>query len=385
MTDLPKTFACFSFLSLFAIGGCSSQSEAQEPPVGGTGGDGGASASGGADAGGTGAAEPGASGGSGTGGSGAADENATFRVVGRELQDPCGEKVVLRGVNEMVVWSPGKDGDPEFGEIAKSGANSVRIVWNEEGSAAELDVAIANALAAKMIPMIEHHSATGDLSRLPETVDYWTQADVVAVIEKYENQLLLNIANESGDGDVTAAQFEEAYKTAITRIRDTGVVLPLIIDAPQWGQNIDVLQAAGPALIEHDPESNLMFSVHMWWDDESGDRVKSELQESVDMNLPLIVGEFAQHSVWQCAMNPFAYKVLMAEAEKHEVGWFAWSWGGVDNGDCSEEGEGSFDMTIGGVFGEWEEPWGGEVAVSDPNSITNTSEINSYILSGSCE
>lgn len=304
-------------------------------------------------------------------------------MVGRELQDPCGAKVVLRGVNEMVVWSPGKDGDPEFTEIAKSGANAVRIVWNEEGTAAELDVAIQNALDEKMIPMIEHHSATGDLSLLPDTVDYWTQEDVVAVIKKYEERLLLNIANESGDGSVKAPEFEEAYKTAITRIRDTGVVLPLIIDAPQWGQNIDVLQAAGPALIEHDPESNLMFSVHMWWNDETGDRVKSELQESVDMGLPLIVGEFAQHAVYLCDQNPFAYKVLLAEAQKHEVGWFAWSWGGVDNGDCA--GEGSFDMTTGGVFGQWEETWGGEVAVTDPNSITNTSVLSDYIVNGSCQ
>ncbi len=47
----------------------------------------------------------------------------TFRVSGRRLFDSRGEEVVLRGVNEMIVWSGSKDGDPEFAEIAKTGAN----------------------------------------------------------------------------------------------------------------------------------------------------------------------------------------------------------------------------------------------------------------------
>src|SRR5690606_35051972 len=53
----------------------------------------------------------------------------TFFVDGRFLYDGCGEKVVLQSVNEMIVWSPQRDGLPEFVEIARTGANAVRIVW----------------------------------------------------------------------------------------------------------------------------------------------------------------------------------------------------------------------------------------------------------------
>jgi hypothetical protein len=67
---------------------------------------------------------------------------------------------------ESIGSAAGKDGAPEFTDIAQTDANSVRIVWNEEGSAAELDTAITNALAAKLIPMVEHHSATGKLRSL---------------------------------------------------------------------------------------------------------------------------------------------------------------------------------------------------------------------------
>jgi mannan endo-1,4-beta-mannosidase len=318
------------------------------------------------------------SGGTSTGGtSGNVGSSGTMYVSGRHLYDRCGEHVVLRGINEMVVWSGDKDGIPEYAEIAKTGANSVRIVWNSSGSAGELDRAISNAVAQKLIPMPEHHGATGDLSRLPSTVDYWTRSDVVNVLKKHEHYLLLNIANESGGGWDSKSVFIDAYKTAINRIRGTGLKMPLIIDAPAWGQDIDMLQSAGPTLIQHDPEKNVMLSVHMWWDDSSGSRVRSELQESVNMNLPLIVGEFANQKV--CG-GSFAYKVLLAEAQKHQIGYYPWSWGGVNNGDCGN----AFDMTHGGTYGNWEQQWAKEVAVTDPNSIQNTSVRPHSMVHGSC-
>jgi mannan endo-1,4-beta-mannosidase len=281
----------------------------------------------------------------------------------------------------MIVWSDGKDGAPEFAEIAKTGANAVRIVWTDEGSAAELDRAIENAVAQKLIPMPEHHAATGDLSKIPNVVDYWTRSDVVTVLKRHEEYLLLNIANEAG-ASVMRSDFENTYRTAITRIRETGVKMPLVIDGPQWGQDIDMLQSAGPTLIQHDPEKNLLFSVHMWWSDANGNRVTSELDQSVEMNLPLIVGEFAQHAVAGCSDAPFAYRTLLAEAQRHRIGWLAWSWGSVPNSDCS--GQGSFDMTVGGVFGNWEETWGSDVAVDDQNSIQRTSVRPASMVNGSC-
>ena len=306
----------------------------------------------------------------------------TFRVIGRSLYDRCGVRVVLRGVNEMIIWSEGRDGVPEFSEIAKTGANTVRIVWSSEGLASELDVAISNALANKLIPMVESVDATGNLSKVPEVVDYWLQPDVLAVLLKYEADLLLNIANEAGDV-VWHDEFEETYTTAINRLRTAGLQLPLVIDAPFWGQDIDMLQSTGPDLIEADPLSNLLFSVHTWWFDPSGRRARRELSQSYSRGLPLIVGEFAQHAVSGCDESPFGYTRLLAEAERYGVGWLAWSWGGVSNDDCA--GQGSFDMTKDGYFGNWETDWGLEVAVTDPNSIMNTSVRPNSIVLGSCE
>jgi mannan endo-1,4-beta-mannosidase len=409
--SLRTSFAFGSLLLGFA---CSNQGSEPSPPPSaggsGTGGNSGASAIGGqggsnATAGaGSGTAGSGTAGsgtaGSGTAGSGAAgsgaagsagsggtstggDASGTFHVDGRFLYDRCDEKVVLRGVNEMIVWTTGKDGSPEFTEIAQTGANTVRIVWNEEGNAAELDTAITNALAAKLIPMVEHHSATGKLPDvIAQVVPYWTQNDVAQVLVKHQANLLLNIANEAGDDKVTQDAFESTYKAAIDAIRGSGFKGPLIIDAPQWGQDIDRLQASGPALITADPLHNLMFSVHMWWSDPQGTRVKQELQQSAAMNLPLVVGEFAQHAVYLCDQSPFAYSVLLDEAHTHEIGWLAWSWGGVLNSDC--KGMGVFDMTSDGKFGNWTGKWASDIAVDHAQGLKTAVRPRS-IVTGACK
>lgn len=321
----------------------------------------------------------------GTGGSGAGTGSTAqtpgLRTSGRHLYDRCGEKVVLRGVNEMVVWSGGKDGDPEFAEIAQTGANAVRIVWTvKDGSAAELDRAIGNAVAQKMIPIPELHDATGDRTKIAAMVDFWVREDVVAVARKYEQNLIVNIANEAGAA-VTAAQFQSDYEAAISRMRAAGYHVPLMLDAPQWGQDIDVLQAAGAALIAADPDHNVLLSVHMWWNDPNGTRVMTELGQSIGAGLPLVVGEFAHHAVSTCASEPFAYQTLLALAQSMEVGWMAWSWGGVKNGDCATSSP--FDMTTSGTFATLT-GWGLEVAVSDTNGIQRTAVRPRSIVTGSC-
>jgi mannan endo-1,4-beta-mannosidase len=171
-------------------------------------------------------------------------------VQGRHLYDRCGERVVLRGVSKMVIWTD-PDGET-FGEIAQTGANSVRVVWTikDHPGAAQLDRVLGKALHARLIPMIELHDATGHLGWLPRLVDFWTQPDIVEVLLRYRASLLLNIANEAGGSGVTLEQFVGFYRSAIGRLRQAGLRMPLVIDAPHWGQDIDLLQAAAPTLLQ---------------------------------------------------------------------------------------------------------------------------------------
>ncbi len=304
-----------------------------------------------------------------------------FHMKGRFLYDKCGKKVLLRGINEMIVWSAGSDGIPEFAEIAKTGANAVRIVWNiSEGKPKGLETAIANALDAKLIPIPELHDAMGKMDVLPALVDHWTSKEMLDVLSKYQDRILVNVGNEVGDDKVAGVTWEKAWIEAVVRMRRANITAPLIIDAPKWGQDIDRLQASGPKVLASDPLGNLMFSVHMWWTDGTAAKIESELQQSVSMNLPLLVGEFGPYAVYECPKYPFDYGALMAQAQAKEIGWLAWSWGAVKNKDCP----GLFDMTKTGTFATLE-GWGLAVAVSDPNSIQKTSRRPAFITTGSCQ
>lgn len=299
-----------------------------------------------------------------------------FRVAGRYLYDKCGEKVILRGVNKMTVWTD--INGTSFSEIAKTGANCVRIVWTTGGAVDKFDNAITTCRENNMIPMVELHDATGDWSLLSTCVDWWVRPEVVEIIQKHEEYLLVNVANECGN-QVSAEDFEAGYKTAISRMREAGIRTPIVIDAAKYGQDINILQATGPALLEADPDHNLLFSVHMWWPEEYGysdQTIVDEIAQSVQMNLPLIVGEFGNTAA-NC-VGEINYNLILKECQENEIGWLAWSWG-PGNSDCA-----AMDMTTESTY-ETLQGWGLEVAVTDPNSIENTSVRPQFMQTGVCE
>ena len=312
-----------------------------------------------------------------------AQDHPGFYVQGRFLYDSCGEKVILRGVANPNIWFQ-TNGVPQYKEIEKTGANVVRIVWSSTGSAVQLETAIANCVGFSMIPMIENHDATGDWSRLGAVVDYWCRQDILQVIRKHEKYLLLNIANECGDGSVSNMVFKTGYEAAVNKMRGAGIHVPLVIDASGWGQNINILQSQGPALIEADPDHNLLFSVHMWWPRMYGYKesdIAREIEESANMGLPLIVGEFSQmHGSCEektiTANNSIAYLAVIRECQLHETGYIAWSW----FGNCNPFWDMSSDGTYENLY-----DWGLEVAVTDSFSIQNTSVRPFSIVNGKCK
>jgi len=301
-----------------------------------------------------------------------------FRVIGRRLYDRCGEEVVLRGINKMIIWMD-IDGDPSCAEIAKTGANAVRMVWLMSGTAAELDEAIGNCVEAGLIPLIELHDGIGDWSVLPALVDWWISPEVLAVIAKHRRHLLINIGNEVGDATVTDDEFREGYQEAVQRMRVAGIHCPLVIDGTDWGKNIDVLQSEGPALIAADPDHNLIFSIHMWWPRMWGytaQTVIDEIAESVALELPLMVGEFGNR--WD--MTPsgvIPYLTILEQTQLQGVGMFPWEWGPGNHPQTW------LDMTVDGTF-ETLFGWGLEVSVTHELSIASTAVRPYSMVTGRC-
>ncbi|MFL5381663.1 MAG: glycoside hydrolase family 5 protein [Longimicrobiaceae bacterium] len=309
----------------------------------------------------------------------------TFYVSGRHLYDHCGERTVLRGVNKMAGYS---GDDPTclhiFPEIRRTGANVVRIVWLTETSqfpkatVANLDAVITNCRAQDMIPMIELHDATAGpespFSKLGLLVKYWTRPDVVAVLKKHSQYLLLNIGNEVGDDTVTDADYVQGYKNAIAAIRGTGVKVPLVIDAAGFGQETRYILNNAATLLSTDPQRNLMFSLHVWWHFHANaiaDFTKA-VRDVVNARIPFLVGEFA--GVCQKCDNtnndaPFAE--ILNLCEENSIGWIVWEWGpGNEFGDppCP-----AMNITSDGTYAGVQPGWASSVVNDHPFSLKNRS------------
>ena len=290
---------------------------------------------------------------------------------GSDLYTHCGEKVLLRGVNQMSVWT-----DPtgsSYPAIASFGTNAIRIVYNEAGTAAGLDTLLTKAEANKMISIPEIHDATGKFADVPAAVTWWTQASVVTVIKKHEKWTLLNIANEAGDSSVSNATFQSTYTSAISSLRNAGIAVPIVIDGTGWGQNVEQLLAVAPALLAADPQKNVIFSWHEYTGGtQENARITTNLEKSKTLGVVLINGEFASAGAGSCTAN-IPYKFLLAEAQRVGTGWLAWSWD-TSNSDCASSGSSIFNMTTSLTSATGlASGWPSDVVRDDPNSIMNTS------------
>lgn len=315
----------------------------------------------------------------------------TIHVEGNKIYSACGEEIVMRGVNEMFIWSQDRTGVTTLPEIAKTGANTVRLVWTTDGVPSELDALIGNCLANDMIPVPELHDATGDFTQFQKLLDYWKRPEVLAIIQKYKEWIVVNIGNEVGSGAETNEQWEAYYEDAITQLRDAGIDAPLMIDCGNYGSNEDYFLSKGNNLLEHDPLHNLIFSVHTYWinpDSDQGrmDRLDNLISEAKTKNLPFIIGEGPQKaaSPWStyCEVD-FPYLYLLERCQEEGIGWLAWSWGLVDNSDCGAPNS-VFDITTNGEFGNWSGNFGEEIMITDPNSVQNTSVTPASLLNGTC-
>jgi hypothetical protein len=291
----------------------------------------------------------------------------TMYIEGRHLYSAAGEKVVLMGVNEMFVWTDDKSGERLLPEIAKTGANCVRLVWiEEEGNKDILGELIDNCVDQQMIAMPECHSATGEWDKLDVCINFWKDPALMESIQGNKKWTLINIGNEVGNHQVTEIQFKDGYKRAIDSLRGWGYTVPLVIDASTWGQNVDMIFATWEEIQAHDPLHNVLFSVHSYWGDTRNyNRVASE---SVNKGLPVIIGEGPSPTRYPtCEM--LDYETGLEVCALNEIGWLPWSWGGVAGNHCVP----NFDLAMDGVFGDWLTSHAADMMVDHPNSLMRTS------------
>ncbi|HKO91273.1 MAG TPA: cellulase family glycosylhydrolase [Polyangiaceae bacterium] len=301
-------------------------------------------------------------------------ESAGFFVSGGRLYDRRGNDFVMRGVNNPLAWFRDRNTGALawLDEIASTGANAVRLVWETTATDTQLlRDSVERSLQLRMVPMIELHDVTGGTTAegLLDMARHYTETDALKqILLDYEDSLLVNIANEwSGSNAI----YVQAYTDAINVFRAAGIRHTLVLDSNGYGQNANTVLNQGQALLAADPQHNLLFSVHMYEQYRSAQTIRDTLQRAATAQLPFIVGEFGfQHgSDNQNQGNPYPipYDVLLEESERYGFGYLAWSWtgnsGGVEYLDLTARSGSASSLSA----------WGDGV-VNGPNGIRATAE-----------
>jgi len=136
-----------------------------------------------------------------------------------------------------------------------------------------------------------------------------------------------------------------------------------VIDANGYGQNASSIFASAAALIDADPEANLLFSVHMYNQFGQASQVDAVLDQAVSSGVPLIVGEFGP----QLQGGNVAWQQIMAKCQQHGLGYIAWSWSGNDASTANLNVVNDFTTQL-------TPSWGRQVMVEHENSIQKTAQ-----------
>ena len=338
----------------------------------------------------------------------------TLYTDGKKLRDLCGAEIVLKGVNKMVVFDNiDSEGVLSFAEIAKTGANCVRIAWGiQRGSVisddVQLDRIITNAKNNGLIPIVglwDYMDADdGGFSRLQEYVNYWKRPVMVQLIRKHRAYLIVNIGNEAAGGDENNPSdldmYANAYKDAIVQIRNVGVTVPLMIDGMDRGKSLHCFAVKGVEILNADRIRNIIFDFHPYWPKnytdvlEGGSFIVNKFNEIRTVPINIVMGEIAKYGAYAGAtVNPCSdaglvdYAQLIRQADAQNIGWLVWEWGPGNQwqvaGDCPE-----LDMTTDRTYASLAattDPrrlWSREVGIDAPNSIKNTALKTPFMRSG---
>lgn len=294
---------------------------------------------------------------------------STISTDGAWVKGPCGDSLILRGINYAPYnWGYGPD-ESNISEIAKSGANCVRLVWyndtfDETANAVyqdynKLESVLEECIEHDLIPILELHDLTcdPDTAFLLQYTDWYLQDEILDLIVEFEHSLILNLFNEAlhvqwtYDAVLAEQQFFNTYRDAILKLRMADIRVPIMIDGADCGINLWSLANVASALINEDPLSNLIFSSHAYWAEYANEPQEMDaiIQNAVDHNFPLVIGELPnfQDDFATGVPNPCFYDInyeyLADLCKAQNIGWMVWSWDRDICADRQMSVDGSFD------------------------------------------
>lgn len=152
--------------------------------------------------------------------------------------------------------------------------------------------------------------------------------------------------------------FKTHYIQAVINLRNAGIEVPIMIDAPDCGSSSSELLTVAQEILDADPLGNIIFSTHAYWIAYANSQaaVNAKLNEIDQSPFCYILGEVA--NIQDEYQLPCEYDIeniyqwVMAEACNLDMSWLAWTY---TQDFCPAR-----QMTTNGVFDNLT-PYGQEV------------------------
>ena len=277
--------------------------------------------------------------------SAAARELPVFQTSGRFLLDPCGDTVIIRGVEVPVKHKQ------YLPEIAETGANFVRLLFSIppakwSTSPADLDTILALTRKLGMAVDIALNNEEHDGSA-------YVDAAYLPVLKKYEDILTLHAQGEGKQA--TTEEWIADAKSAIDIIRGEGLRCPLYILSNPFGRNPFPVLHHGREIVDYDPLHNILLGVQLYWGYEDDgtpgwyiNKYGMTDEDAIDSfslcDFPVVAG-INNHDPYG---DPWLdYETQLSQCRDKRISWFWWDWYN------QYDGKGKYHLSTTGKYGDW--------------------------------
>jgi mannan endo-1,4-beta-mannosidase len=295
-----------------------------------------------------------------------------LHIEGRFLVDDCGNRVIMRGVEQIINLGVGPNYSNDLiwliDEIAFTGANAIRLLpyaWitaEELGLAAVLDRAIGHGIVVILSPT----DWDSDFEDSDEYQNWFIREDIQPVLATRQQSIIIEALCEVRTRD--SERWIQRALYGISFMRSHGYTGTLSVISNAYGRDLPTTLEHGASVIATDPLGNTMINWQAYWgrsnwyqENDYFMTLHQAMEYVRDLNYPVQVGIIR----YPDSGDEMDYLGVMADAEAFDIGWLWWDW-------YNPYGQWGNHLTSEGTFDTLTD-FAAEIVITDENSIQNTS------------
>ena len=225
--------------------------------------------------------------------------DATLPVITTKdgvIYDVNKKPILLRGINLQYGQGTSEQLDGVTA-ISATGSNVVKLLINASTTDIQLEKALVKSVERGLVSIVTLSDSSlrcsEDITKMNDAVNnLWLKKWLTILAEdRFQASLMINIADGWGPKGTYFGDYKAEYETYIKRFRKAGFKVPLVIDAPNCGQNFrGFMLQRGEAFQTIDVEKNVILSVQAEGDNwNTSDKVVFATSQMDDTGIPYIV------------------------------------------------------------------------------------------------